>query len=46
MGQANLIWAPVAFVDIGLEYTYGRRTVVSGQHGDEHVIINRMRLRF
>ena len=46
MGQANLIWAPVAFADFGIEYTYGRRRVVSGQTGDEHVITNRMRLRF
>ena len=46
MGKVNLIWAPVSFVDIGLEYNYGRRTVVSGQHGDEHVVVNRLRLRF
>ncbi|HEX2212951.1 MAG TPA: DcaP family trimeric outer membrane transporter, partial [Mycobacterium sp.] len=46
MGKANLIWAPVSFVDIGLEYNYGRRKVVSGHHGDEHVVVNRLRLRF
>src|SRR4051794_21973986 len=46
MGKVNLIWAPVSFVDIGLEYTYGRRRVVSGQSGDEHVLANRLRLRF
>ena len=46
MGQANLIWAPVSFADIGIEYLYGRRKVVSGQHGDEHVVISRFRLRF
>jgi hypothetical protein len=46
MGVANLIWAPIAFVDIGLEYVYGRRKVVSGASGDEHVIENRLRLRF
>ena len=41
-----MIWSPVSFVDFGLEYNYGRRKVVSGQQGDEHVIDNRMRLRF
>src|SRR5690348_4546767 len=46
MGQVNLIWAPVAFADFGIEYTYGRRRVVSGQHGDENVVTSRMRLRF
>ena len=46
MGQVNLIWAPVAFADFGIEYTYGRRKVVSGQHGDENVVTSRMRLRF
>jgi hypothetical protein len=46
MGKVNLIWAPVSFVDIGLEYNYGRRTVVAGKSGDEHVVVNRLRLRF
>jgi len=46
MGKVNLIWAPVAFVDIGIEYNYGRRVVLSRQSGDEHVIANRFRLRF
>jgi hypothetical protein len=46
MGKVNLIWQPISFVDFGLEYNYGRRTVVSGQHGDEHVVVNRLRLRF
>ena len=46
MGKVNLIWAPVSFVDIGLEYNYGRRKVVSGQSGSENVVVNRLRLRF
>jgi hypothetical protein len=46
MGKANLIWQPVAFVDFGLEYNYGWRKVMSGQSGSEHVLVNRMRLRF
>ena len=46
MGVANLIWSPVSFVDIGLEYLYGRRETTSGAHGDEHVIESRFRIRF
>jgi hypothetical protein len=46
MGQANLIWAPVAFVDIGVEYTYARRTVISRQSGDMNTVTSRFRLRF
>ena len=46
MGKVNLIWAPVSFVDIGLEYTFGYRKVLGGESGSEHVIANRMRLRF
>lgn len=45
-GQVNVIWAPVAFVDFGLEYTFGQRQVVSGQRGNENVITSRFRLRF
>ena len=46
MGKANVIWQPVAFVDFGLEYNYGLRKVFSGAMGNEHVIVNRMRMRF
>ncbi len=46
MGKANVIWQPISFVDFGLEYNYGLRKVVSGAMGNEHVIVNRMRLRF
>ena len=46
MGKANVIWQPISFVDFGLEYNYGLRKVLSGSMGNEHVIVNRMRLRF
>jgi hypothetical protein len=46
MAKVNLIWQPIAFVDFGLEYNYGLRKVVSGAMGNEHVIVNRMRVRF
>ena len=41
-----MIWQPISFVDFGLEYTYGLRKVFSGAMGNEHVITNRMRIRF
>jgi hypothetical protein len=46
MAQANVLWQPIAFVDFGLEYTYGLRKTFNGAMGNEHVITNRMRLRF
>jgi hypothetical protein len=42
----NLIWSPVAFVDLALEYFYGRRTTVGSQTADENVILSRFRVRF
>ena len=45
-GHANLIWNPVAFVDIGLEYMYGHRIVVNNQKGDENVLISKFAFRF
>ena len=44
--HANLIWAPVPFVDIGLEYLYGHRQVVANVRGDLNTILTRFRMRF
>lgn len=33
--QANLIWAPVADISLGLEYLYGFRAVRNGNTGDD-----------
>lgn len=44
--HANLIWAPVPFVDVGLEYFYGHRQVVANARGDINSIITRFRMRF
>ncbi len=46
MGKANVIWQPISFVDFGLEYNYGLRKTFNGAMGNEHVLVNRMRLRF
>jgi hypothetical protein len=45
-GAANLIWNPVAFVDIGLEYFWGHRLTVGNQRGDENVLLSRFRVQF
>jgi hypothetical protein len=34
--HANLIWAPIPAVDIGVEYIYLQRTVEDGRHGTGH----------
>jgi hypothetical protein len=43
---ANLIWAPVAFVDVGVEYFWGHRLTTGNQRGDENVLLSRFRVRF
>ena len=34
MAHANLIWSPVAFVDLGAEYAWGHRVTVANFKGD------------
>jgi hypothetical protein len=43
---ANLIWNPVPFVDLGLEYFWGHRLTVGNQRGDENVLLSRFRVQF
>lgn len=45
-GHANLIWSPVSFVDVGVEYIYGYRQVVNLQHGDMHAMAGRFAVKF
>jgi hypothetical protein len=42
----NLIWNPVPFADVGIEYVYGHRVVLSNLKGDENVLISRFRVQF
>jgi hypothetical protein len=42
----NLIWSPVAFVNIGLEYDYGQRVTVSNIRGDENVLEGEFQVSF
>ena len=44
--SVNLIWAPVAFIDIGAEYFWGQRKVVAGIFGNEQVFIGEFRVKF
>jgi DcaP outer membrane protein len=42
----NLVWNPVAFITTGVEYMYGRRTVVANLQGKENVLIYKFRVAF
>ncbi|HEV2189109.1 MAG TPA: DcaP family trimeric outer membrane transporter, partial [Stellaceae bacterium] len=44
--HANLIWNPVSSIDVGLEYTWGQRTVVNNNHGTQNVLISKLAFRF
>jgi hypothetical protein len=46
MAHANLIWSPVAFVDIGTEFGWGHRVTVANFKGDAYELIGSMRVRF
>jgi DcaP outer membrane protein/Porin subfamily len=46
MAHANLFWSPVAFVDFGLEYSYGHRVTVNNFKGDSNVLLGQFRVRF
>jgi hypothetical protein len=42
----NLIWNPVPFADIGIEYVWAHRVVLSNLKGDVNGIISRFRVNF
>jgi len=42
----NLIWNPVPFADVGIEYFWGHRVVLSNLKGDVNAIISRFRVNF
>ena len=44
--HANLIWNPVSSVDIGLEYTWGQRTVLNNATATQNVLISKLAFRF
>ena len=40
------VWSPVSFVDVGMEYAYGHRLVLSGLKGDINAAVGRIVVRF
>ena len=44
--EINLIWNPVPFADVGVEYFWGHRLVLSNLKGDVNGIISRFRVNF
>ena len=46
MAHGNLIWSPVAFVDIGGEFTWGHRVITTNFKGDAYALQGSMRVRF
>jgi|HubBroStandDraft_6_1064221.scaffolds.fasta_scaffold66276_1 hypothetical protein len=46
LAHLNLIWSPVAFVDLGLEYAWGHRVTVANNRGDAYTLQSSLRFRF
>jgi hypothetical protein len=44
--EVNLIWNPVPFADVGIEYFHGHRLVLSNLKGDVNGVISRFRVNF
>ena len=42
----NLVWNPVAFITTGVQYMYGKRTVVANATGQENVLVYKFRVAF
>jgi len=42
----NLIWSPVAFVDLGIEGAWGHRQVASNARGDAYTVQSSLKVRF
>ncbi|MGA8401494.1 MAG: DcaP family trimeric outer membrane transporter [Stellaceae bacterium] len=42
----NIIWNPVSFVDVGLEYTWGQRTATNNMSATQNVLISEFKFRF
>jgi hypothetical protein len=44
--HANVIWNPVSFVDVGVEWLWGQRQVVNNQSATMNVLISKFAFRF
>jgi hypothetical protein len=45
-GHINLIWNPVSFADVGIEYTWQQRTVLNNQTATQQALISKFAFRF
>jgi hypothetical protein len=46
LAHINLIWSPVAFVDLGIEYAWGHRVTVANGRGDAYTLQSSLKFRF
>jgi hypothetical protein len=46
LAHANLIWSPVAFVDLGIEGAWGHRVTVANTRGDAWTLQTSLKFRF
>ena len=46
LAHANLIWSPVAFVDLGVEGAWGHRVTVANVKGDAWTLQTSLKFRF
>jgi hypothetical protein len=44
--HVSLIWNPVSFIDFGLEYMWGQRTVLNNTTGTESTLLSEFKFRF
>ena len=44
--HANLIWSPIALVDLGVEYAWGHRVTVARAKGNAYTLQSSLRVRF
>jgi len=44
--HVNLIWNPVPFIDLGIEYVWGHRIVVGNIRGDENALVSEFGVGF
>jgi hypothetical protein len=46
LANINLIWSPVSFVDLGVEYSWGHRVTLVNLRGDSYVLSGMLKVKF
>jgi hypothetical protein len=46
LANINLIWSPVSFVDLGIEYSWGHRVTLVNLRGDSYVLSGMLKVKF